>query len=252
MMNFFFKIFQKFSKFLLSLIPINYKKNHKFLNKNQVTNSEIALSLLADKINPEYILDIGCGHGEWFLKCNNFFPNSKYLLFDGNKHNENSLSLLKKKYYNISYKICLLSDTIKELRFFNMGYGSSVYEEKTNFSREVEIITSSTLEIQLSKLNFNSSDNIIKLDVQGSEIDILKGLGEKISFFEIIILETSVKEYNKGSPLFIDVVNYMNKTNYTLYDIFDLKRLGNYGSFLVQFDAIFVKKNSSLLKFDLI
>ena len=84
MMNFFFKIFQKFSKFLLSLIPINYKKNHKFLNKNQVTNSEIALSLLADKINPEYILDIGCGHGEWFLKCNNFFPNSKYLLFDGN------------------------------------------------------------------------------------------------------------------------------------------------------------------------
>jgi hypothetical protein len=65
-----------------------------------------------------------------------------------------------------------------------MGYGSSVYEEKTNFSREVEIITSSTLEIQLSKLNFNSSDNIIKLDVQGSEIDILKGLGEKISFLK--------------------------------------------------------------------
>jgi hypothetical protein len=44
----------------------------------------------------------------------------------------------------------------------------------------------------------------------------------------------------------------MNKTNYTLYDIFDLKRLGNYGSFLVQFDAIFVKKNSSLLNFDFI
>ena len=251
-MNFFFKILQKFSKFLLSLIPINYKKNHKFLNKNQVTNTEIILSLLADKINPEYILDIGCGHGEWFLKCYNFFPNSKYLLFDGNKHNENSLSLLKKKYYNISYKICLLSDKIKELKFFNMGYGSSVYEEKTNFSRETELITSSTLEIELSKLNFHSSNNIIKLDVQGSEIDILKGLGKKISFFEIIILETSVKEYNKGSPLFIDVINYMNELNYIFYDIYDLKRLGNYGSFLVQFDAIFVRKNSSLLKFDLI
>ena len=251
-MNFFFKILEKFSKFLLSLIPINYKKNHKFLNKNQITNTEIVLSLLKDKINPEYILDIGCGHGEWFLKCYNFFPNSKYLLFDGNKHNENTLSLLKKKYYNISYKICLLSDKIKELKFFNMGYGSSVYEEKTNFSRETELITSSTLEIELSKLNFNSSNNIIKLDVQGSEIDILKGLGKKISFFEIIILETSVKEYNKGSPLFIDVINYMNKLDYTFYDIYDLKRLGNYSSFLVQFDAIFVKNNSSLLKSELI
>ena len=132
-----------------------------------------------------------------------------------------------------------------------MGYGSSVYEENTNYSRKTELITSSTLEIELSKLNFYSSNNIIKLDVQGSEIDILKGLEKKISFFEIIILETSVKEYNKGSPLFIDVINYMNKLNYIFYDIYDLKRLGNYGSFLVQFDAIFVKKNSSLLKFDL-
>ena len=251
-MNFLFKIFQKFSKFSLSLLPINFKKNHKFLNKNQVTNAEIVLSLLANKINPKYILDIGCGHGEWFLKCNNFFPNSKYLLFDGNKYNEKNLSILKKKYNNISYKICLLSDKIKKLKFFNMGYGSSVYEEKTNFSREVELITSSTLEIELSKLDLNSSNNIIKLDVQGSEIDILKGLGKKISFFEIIILETSVKEYNKGSPLFIDVINYMDQTNYTFYDIYDLKRLGNNSSFLVQFDAIFVKKNSSILKFDLI
>ena len=252
MVNFFFKILQKFSKFISSLIPINYKKNHKFLNKNQVTSTEIILSLLADKINPEYILDIGCGHGEWFLKCYNFFPNSKYLLFDGNKNNENNLSFLKKKYHNISYKICLLSDTIKELKFFNMGYGSSVYEEKTNFSREIELITSSTLEVELSKFNFNSSNNIIKLDVQGSEIDILKGLEKKISLFEIIILETSVKEYNKGSPLFIDVINYMHKINYTFYDVYDLKRLGYYGSFLVQFDAIFVRKNSSLLEFDLI
>ena len=58
-MNIIFKIFQKISKYLLTLIPIKYKKNHTFLNKNQVTNSDIILSLLADKINPEYILDIG-------------------------------------------------------------------------------------------------------------------------------------------------------------------------------------------------
>ena len=44
----------------------------------------------------------------------------------------------------------------------------------------------------------------------------------------------------------------MNKLDYTFYDIYDLKRLGNYSSFLVQFDAIFVKNNSSLLKSELI
>ena len=30
--------------------------------------------LLMGKINLKYILDIGCGHSAWFLKCNNFFP----------------------------------------------------------------------------------------------------------------------------------------------------------------------------------
>ena len=87
-MNLFFKFLQKLSRLFLNLIPIHYKKNHKFLNKNQVTNASIILSLLKDKINPKYILDIGCGHGEWFLKCNNFFPNAKYLLFDANKINK--------------------------------------------------------------------------------------------------------------------------------------------------------------------
>jgi len=251
-MNLVYKILFKFSKFLLFLIPINFKKNHKFLNKNQVINTEIILSLLKEKINPEYILDIGCGHGEWFLKCINFFPNSKYLLFDGNKLNEDKLAILKKKYINITYKICLLSNSIKQLKFFNMGYGSSIYEEKTNFSRKIEYIKSSTLENELSSLNITSSNNIIKLDVQGSEIEIIEGLGKNISNFEIIILETSVKEYNKGAPLFIDVINFMDKKNYSLYDICDLKRLGFERSFLIQLDAVFIKKNSSILNFDLI
>jgi len=249
-MNLFFSFLQNISKFSLKLIPIKYKKNHKFLNKNQVTNSSIILSLLKDKINPEYILDIGCGHGEWFLKCNKFFPHAKYLLFDGNRLNELKLSTLQKKYFNLSYKICLLSDSVKKLKFFNMGYGSSIYEEKTNFPRKVEYIISSTLENELADLNLTSSNNMIKLDVQGSEIDILKGLKNYISFFETIILETSVKEYNKNAPLFIDLINFMNEKNYIFYDIYDLKRLGNTKSFLVQFDAVFVRKNSSLLNFN--
>jgi len=249
-MNLFFSFLQKISKFSLNLIPINYKKNHKFLNKNQVTNSSIILSLLKDKINPEYILDIGCGHGEWFLKCNKFFPHAKYLLIDGNRLNELKLSTLQQKYFNLSYKICLLSDSVKKLKFFNMGYGSSIYEEKTNFPRKVEYIISSTLENELANLNLTSSNNMIKLDVQGSEIDILKGLKNYISFFETIILETSVKEYNKNAPLFIDLINFMNEKNYIFYDIYDLKRLGNAKSFLVQFDAVFIRKNSSVLNFN--
>ena len=44
------------------------------------------------------------------------------------------------------------------------------------------------------------------------------------------------------------VMNFMNNKGFRLYDLFDLKRLGNNESFLVQFDCVFVRKNSELLK----
>ena len=67
-------------------------------------------------------------------------------------------------------------------------------------------------------------------------------------FFEIIILEVSLHNYNKNSPLFNDVMTYMNNKGFRLYDLFDLKRLGDNESFLIQSDCIFVRNNSNLLK----
>ena len=66
--------------------------------------------------------------------------------------------------------------------------------------------------------------------------------------FEVIILEVSLHEYNKWAPLFIDIINYMREKNYVLYDLFDFKRLGNQNSYLLQFDCIFVRQNSDLLR----
>ena len=73
-----------------------------------------------------------------------------------------------------------------------MGYGSSIYEENTHHPRDIEYIQSTTLKTELSKFSINSTNNIIKLDVQGSEIDILKGLEDDIFFFEVVFLETSL------------------------------------------------------------
>jgi hypothetical protein len=72
-------------------------------------------------------------------------------------------------------------------------------------------------------------------------------LGDFINYFEVIILEVSIHEYNKGAPLFYETMNFMTLKNFRLYDIYDLKRLGSDNSFLIQFDCIFVNKNSNLL-----
>ena len=129
-----------------------------------------------------------------------------------------------------------------------MGYGSSIFEEQTSHNRNVEKITSTTLNQELPDELKEQTNNLIKLDVQGSELKVLEGLKETINAFEVIILEVSIHNYNKDSPLFDKVMNYMNEKNYRLYDLFDLKRLGNNESFLVQFDCVFVRSNSELFK----
>ena len=243
------KILSKFIISLQKLLPISFKINHKFQNRNQVTNLDVIITSLKNKnFKPDYIVDVGCFRGIWTKRLLKFFPNSKYILFDADHKNIEYLDKLKSKNKNIEYRIKLLSDDEKDYEFFSMASGSSIFEEQTNYSREIKKIKSSLLYNELPNEIKNTKSNLIKLDVQGAELKVITGLKELINNFEVIILEVSLHKYNKGSPLFYEVISYMQNNKYILYDIYDLKRLGNIDSFLLQFDCVFLRENSNLLK----
>ena len=246
------KFFERVARFCRHLISDKHKLNHKYQNKNQITNTNLILNSLYSKgFNPRYIVDVGCGHGEWTKKTMKYFNSSNYLLFDANEDNKQQLNRLISENNNISFKIELLTDDNKDYKFYKMGYGSSIYKEQTSNMGEVKYIKSKKLSEELPSEIKKTDKNLIKLDTQGSELKILNGLDNFINFFEVIILETSIHNYNKNAPLFNEVINYMKDKNYRLYDIFDMKRLGNENSFLLQFDCIFVRSDSKLLKINL-
>ena len=243
------KILSKFINKLQKLLPISFRINHKFQNHNQVTNLDIIITSLKNKnFEPKYIVDIGCFRGVWTNKLLKFFPNSKYILFDADDKNIEYLDKLKSNNKNVDYKIKLLSDDEKDYDFFSMASGSSIFEEQTNYSREIKKIKSSLLNNELPREIKNTKSNLIKLDVQGAELKIITGLKELINNFEVIILEVSLHKYNKGAPLFYDVINFMKNKSFVLYDIYDLKRLGDRDSYLLQFDCVFLREDSNLLK----
>ena len=247
-MYFIDKTIERISRFFKFLLSKDFILSHKFQNKNQVTNANFIInSLMIKNFVPKYIIDIGCGHGEWTKKLLRFYPNSKFFLFDADNTNLKKLENLKKEYNNIDYKICLLSDNENFYTFYNMGYGSSIFEEQTSHARVQQKIKSTTLKKEIPDELKNYSNNLIKIDVQGAELKVLEGLNELINNFEVVILEVSVHEYNKNAPLFDQVLDFMIKKNFKVYDIFDLKRLGNNQSFLLQFDCVFVRKDSNLL-----
>lgn len=241
------KILEKTSRFLLSLISTHYKSNHKFLNKNQVSNFETITYLLKKRgYNPSIIIDVGAAKGDWTKSMLNIYPSAQYYLFDADSSNFLSLKKMSKINSNVSIKLALLSNKIEDYKFFKMGYGSSIYEEKSDHKRKSEIMKSSLLSDELPSEISNYHNNMMKIDVQGSELLVLEGLGDKLELFEVIILETSIQEYNKDAPFIDDIILFMKNKGFRIYDIYDLKRLGGNNSYLLQCDIVFVKKESFL------
>ena len=244
----FAKLLIKLISLLRNFIPLNSVLNHKYINKNQVTNLNVVINALKNRgFNPDNIFDIGCFRGLWSKQVLKIYKNSNYYLYDANIENEFFLNDLKKNYQNITYKIKLFSDDIKDYNFYKMQSGSSIFQENTSHAREKITLKSSLLSDEITSKIKKTYSNLLKIDTQGSEIKILKGLGEFIKNFEVIILEVSVHEYNKNSPMFDEVISFLKNKDYIMYDIYDLKRLGDTNSFLIQFDSIFVRKNSKLL-----
>jgi FkbM family methyltransferase len=86
---------------------------------------------------------------------------------------------------------------------------------------------------------------LIKLDVQGYEIEVLKGATRALESAELVLLETSVLQYNKGSPLVIEVLTFMGTLGFEVFDLVETHQ--SHGQ-LIQLDFTFVRKSSALFQ----
>ena len=86
---------------------------------------------------------------------------------------------------------------------------------------------------------------MIKLDTQGYELEVLKGGENTFKNAKAVLMEVSLLDIYKDSPLVSDVVAYMAERNFFLYDICSLMRRPLDGA-LYQSDFLFIKKDSEL------
>jgi FkbM family methyltransferase len=139
---------------------------------------------------------------------------------------EEAEKLIKQKYKVIS-KGLWSSNCIKKLYILDKRSGSSsVYKPKKisydlydfkkkdrslfDVSREVDI-ECTTIKESLNKLNINFLD-FLKIDTQGAELEILKGLGD---YFPMIIkVEAQVQPMYENIPNWGELISYLYKMDY--------------------------------------
>ena len=86
---------------------------------------------------------------------------------------------------------------------------------------------------------------LLKLDVQGYELEVLRGGKSTLANAEFLILETSLLPYNEGGATFADVLGFMNDAGFVSYDFCgQFRRRSDWA--LCQTDVAFVRRDSPL------
>jgi FkbM family methyltransferase len=85
----------------------------------------------------------------------------------------------------------------------------------------------------------------LKIDTQGAEIEVLKGLGSRIGEIDLLIVETTMMPMRHGIPQFADVVRFCDDAGFAVYDVLEGHMRALDGA-LAQIDLAFVRKDSAL------
>ena len=204
-----------------------------------------------NKYVPKIIFDIGAYHGTWTNNMLKIYPNSKYYLFEAINYSE--LDNLN-NYHNISiHKNIILSNKVKQINWYEgCNTGDSIFKEKSIVYKDIKPVIKSAISLdfyikQNNLFNNNPISNIfIKIDCQGSEIDILKGASSILPYTDFILLEIPLfGKYNENVPNFREHIEYLDNIGFIPYDILDNHYINNFN---MQVDMLFINKNNILNK----
>ena len=173
-------------------------------------------------IDPVTILDIGAHIGEFYGWAKYEWPNSVIWMIESNEIHESTLKNLTSG-KNDEYLIAALGDKEREVTFYTRGdkphtEGNSYYKE-ANYWDIPHLVLESKRKLQRLDDLFTDDTKfeLIKIDTQGSELDILRGGKNLVSRASVVILEVSYIEYNLGAPLSDEVIEYMTEIGFDKY-----------------------------------
>ncbi len=227
-------------------VPITY-----FLKKNaSIASIKIVLGVKNLLTTTKFgtLIDVGANIGQFASAFNLFFPKTKIYSFEPvpvcfDKLKQNTSQLQNVLIHNLA-----LGSSEGTIKFYqnDHSHASSALPisqfQKENLPntkdvREIEVQVST-----LDRLEFDLSPEfpvLLKLDVQGYEMEVLKGGRELLKKIDYILLETSFAPMYDNEPLFDDLHTYLKSEDFELMVPLDfLKSNGR----ILQMDVLYKRE----------
>lgn len=231
-------------------LPLKLARKIRDFIYKEVSPNAVLTARLKSRLRSEYesgqikiVFDIGAHKGEWASEIKNLMPNARMILFEANPiHSE----VLKSK--GFEYHIGILSKPgVKQCTFFSpdehsSSTGASYYKEVTKLFDSVEGVelAAGTLADIVSKAALPQPD-FIKIDTQGSEIDIMSGGVDIFKQARLVLIELPIIECNHHAPALDAYLNCMSELGFLPIELCEIHK---FGQVVIQVDILFQRKDT--------
>lgn len=208
--------------------------------------------MVLESLNLDFIVDVGANRGQFALICRKIFPRANIHSFEPL---EEPAQIFKKIFGsdpNVTLHVCAIGreKTTATIHVTKDNDSSSMLPitkmQSCMFSGATEKETRQVTVLPLSQALGTTSippTSLLKIDVQGFELDVLQGCENILNKFSYLYIECSFVELYSGQALAYEVISWLSESGFVLCGIYNMYYDKNGAA--IQGDFLFKKLGGS-------
>ena len=196
--------------------------------------------------SPGLIFDVGAFRGDFATMALAIWPSAKVACFEPLRFGREQIAALRQRFPAIDLHETLVGSVEKtEVEMHVAQTSSSLLRDAHNEAFPVEIFPQTTLDKTIRDSYAGRAPDLLKLDVQGFELEVLKGCEASLGGVRAILTELSLLDLHENVPLMHELIGWLGERGFVAYDICGMTRRP-LDKALWQTDMIFVRKDDPL------
>ena len=199
---------------------------------SSVSNEKKLIQNIFKTKNIVYV-DVGTNEGNFLDFLSSFCNFKKIICFEPIKELTDKIDT--KKYSNkifIHNIVLSNNNSIKNFYQYDISSQSSLYQQNNLFKSLKKLKKKIRVKTVKFDDKFNDCRNIdfCKIDVQGEELNVLKGMKKNLTNKKITLIKIEIsfiERYRGPKSNFLSIINYLSKSGYYLISISKIKYLKN-------------------------
>jgi FkbM family methyltransferase len=197
-------------------------------------------------LSPALIIDVGANVGVWTRLARRLFPMAECHMIEPQPSCRQVLAEYQRADTRVHlHPVALTRPDVAEVRMTGAGTtGASVNPQGDD---NVIVVPASTFDQLFGKMLTGGQRPLVKLDIEGHELDALTGASASLAAIEVIITEVSYYDIERsGHPVFLDVLNFLRARDFELFDFVSLGSRQRDGRLRIG-DAVLIRRDSDLV-----